>query len=696
LHILDLVSKGNIVPDLDQKVLDRIGAAVVSDYDTDKRSMQDWLDRNALALKLIDQKPEVKNDPWPNSASTKLPLVLNAAMRSAAEEYAEILRGDELVKADILGSVTPGKEARGQRVTKLMNYQIYHDLEDWEEDHDRLILVKNILGTVHKKYFYADGKIQCVLRLNGVVINDNVMHLRDAPRITDEIEKFWWQAEEKFRLEEWTRFEITNADSQDFAQADKLNLFLEQIRREDLDDDGYPEPYVVTVHKQSRKVVRITPNYPADAITFNEVIDYAQYQGLDPKAQQIAKAGLKVKKIATTRPRVRYVKYSMIPSWEGGYWDFGYGILLGPLNENCNQLVNQLLNAGHLANKGGGFINSGVKIPGGTLKFSMNEWKVVQSPGMDLARNIVPLPVKEPSQTLFSTLGLLMETLRELSAVSQVMSGEQPRANMPAASVLALLEQGKKMFNSVYKRHYRALNQELLALFDLNFLYTDPKTYIEFHDLEQKPVPPEVLQGLGRDPEQAMTFGQLPELWVPLIQGDYEREGLDILPTANPEFSSRMQRMAESQALLGLKDDPRTDGTAIIRRYVEGIVDDTEIATTLVPEQPQMTPLQILEQIDLKVKEILAGNEARKSEATAKIEEIKLQREVLAAQKDGIKLPLDVEKAALAVEKAGLAVENVREQGDLIKLQQQLLALEARLKAQEAKQSTTTIRSQGA
>ena len=198
-----------------------------------------------------------------------------------------------------------------------------------------------------------------------------------------------------------------------------------------------------------------------------------------------------------------------------------------------------------------------------------------------------------------------------------------------------------------------------------------------------------ILQGLGRDPEQAMTFGQLPELWVPLIQGDYEREGLDILPTANPEFSSRMQRMAESQALLGLKDDPRADGTEIIRRYVEGIVDDTEIAAKVVPAHPQLTPLQIMQQIDLKVKEVLAGNEARKSEAEAKIEEIKLQREVLAAQKDGIKLPLDVEKAALAVEKAGLAVENVREQGDLIKLQQQLLALEARLKAQESRESTT-------
>lgn len=652
LHILDIVDIDNLVSELDEKTLDTMGSDVVSDYDVDKASMKDWIERNDLALKLIDQKPEKVSDPWPGAANTKLPLVLNAAMKASAEEYSEIMRGNELVKAQIFGVPTDDKEKRADRVAKRMNFQFFHELKDWEEDHDKLILAKNILGTVHKKYFYADGEIQCVLRHNGVVINDNVMHLDDAPRITDEIEKFWWQAKEKFLSEEWEEIDLsgqTGKYSTDFAESDKLNLFLEQIRREDLDGDGYPEPYIVTVHKETKQVVRITPNFTPESITFNEEIDMAEYEGLEDEAKDIAKSGLNVIKIDNSKARVRYVKYTMIPSWEGSYWDFGYGILLGPLNENCNKVINHLLNAGHLATQGGGFINSGIKMKSGELKFRMNEWKRVQSSGLDLSRNIVPNLVKEPSQTLFALLGLLMDVVRELSSVTEVMSGEQPRANMPAESIAMLIEQGKKLFSSIYKRHYRSLGKEMLALFDLNFLYQDPERYAEFHDLKEG--------------ERALN----PELWMPLVQGDFERDGLDVLPTANPEFSSRMQRMAEAQALLELKDDPRVDGAQIIRRFVEGVVDDQDIAKVIVPEQPQMTPGQVMEQIEIKTKEFLASNEARQSEAEAQIAEIKLRHAALLARKEGVKLPLDIEKLILGVEKAEIAVENEIVKGENLK-----------------------------
>lgn len=662
MHILDLVDKNNLAPDLTKEQLSKIGSDVVTDYDVDFASMKDWRERNKLALDLINMKPEVKTQPWQGAANTKLPLVLNAAMKASAEEYAEILRGSELVKTELFGAKSEDKVKRGQRVSKRMNFQFYHELDEWTEDHDKLILAKNIVGTVHKKFFFADGKIQCVLRRSGVVINDNVEKIKDAPRITDEIDKFWWEAEEKFRSKEWTRIDLTNEKDKSFAEGDKVNEFLEQIRREDLDDDGYPEPYVVTVHRKTKQVVRIAPNYTLESVDFADKdgvkaeFDPYDYRQLDEASKSEVKRMISVVRINIDKARIRYIKYEMIPSWEGGYWGFGYGILLGPLNENCNQVINHLLNAGHLANQGGGFINSGIKIKGGELKFRMNEWKSVQSTGGDLARNIVPMPVKEPSQTLFSLLGLLMQTLRELSSVTEVMSGEQPRANMPAASVLALIEQGKKLFNSVYKRHYQSLSKEMLALFDLNFIYEDPKDYIEFHDLQQMPVP------TGIPPAQFYTA---------LVHGDFERKGMDVLPTANPEFSSRVQRMAEAQAMLELKDDPRVDGGQVLRRYMSAIIDDQDEVDLLVPKAPQLTPLQIMEQIDLKTKEFLAGNEARKSEAEAKKAEVELQKAMLDAEKMGIKIPMDLEKAKLSNIKAALNVENTVEQGELIKLQQE-------------------------
>jgi hypothetical protein len=526
-----------------------------------------------------------------------------------------------------------------------MNFQFYHELDDWLEDHDKLIMSKNIVGTVHKKLFYADGKIQCVLRRNGVVINDNVEKIQDAPRVTDEIEKFWWQVEEKVRLEEWEKITLSPDGNSEFAEKDKLNMFYEQIRREDLDGDGYPEPYVITVHKETKQVVRITANYTPESITFKDLdgktFDPTEYANLEPEDQDRVKDTLDVVRIDGAQARIRYVKYEMIPSWEGGYWSFGYGIMLGPLNDNCNKLVNHLLNAGELANKGGGFINSGIKMGSGELRVRSNEWKKVQSPGMDLSRNIVPYPVKEPSQTLFSLLGLLMDVLKELSSVTEVMSGEQPKANMPYQSIAALIEQGKKMFNAVYIRHYRSLNKEQNALFDLNFLYQDPAQYIELLDEEIKL-------------EDAAEF----------TRADFSREGIDILPTANPEFSSKLQRMSQSQALYQMREDPNVNATIVTRMFVEAITDDVDVANEIVPEQPNLTPEQAKQQAEQQMQQFRDSNEAQTLQAKAQIAQadlkkaqIELQMKVEEAKAQGVKLPMEVDQKVRDAEKTVMEAE---------------------------------------
>jgi len=262
---------------------------------------------------------------------------------------------------------------------------------------------------------------------------------------------------------------------------------------------------------------------------------------------------------------------------------------------------------------------------------------------MDLSRNIIPLPIREPSTTLFSLLGLLMDTLRELSSVTEVMSGEQPRANMPAASIDMLIEQGKKLFNSVYKRHYRSLSKEQNVLFDLNFLYQDPQAYIDLLDME---IPA----------DQAMA----------LVQGDFSRVGIDLIPTANPEFSSRIERMSKAQALLNLKDFPEVNGTEITRMYIETVVDDSEVAAQLVPEQPNITPQQAMQQMEQQKQEFLNSNEARKSEAETKEAEVRLEMAMLEAQLKGVKMPMEVEKAELANERAAIAVQNEIAKGENI------------------------------
>jgi chaperonin GroES len=549
------------------------------------------------------------------------------------------------VKIKAYGQEGPGKEERGQRVSKWMNHQFYHAIPDWEENHDKMIMAKNILGTVHKKYWYDGNKVRCALRRSGVVINNQVEYTHEAPRISDEIELVWWQVEERVRRKEWRKIEVSDGAVGDFAEEDKPAMYIEQIRREDMDGDGYPEPYIVTVHLESKQVVRITPNYTFDSIVFDGIdFDALEYSEMQPAEQEALKEQLKVVEFDENKARVRYIKYDMIHSWEGGYWGVGFGHLLGPLNENCNKLVNQLLNAGHLATNGGGFINAGIKMKAGTLNFKNNEWKVVNSYGQDLARNIVPMPVKEPSATLFSLLGLLMETLREVSSVTEVMSGEQPHANMAASSVSMLIEQGKKLFNSVYKRHFRALTREFDALYDLTYQFVDAEAYGNF------------IEPMMRD-QKGEKVPMPQDQWLALAKGDFERDKIDIQPTANPEFSSRQQRMVQGQALLPLKDDPRVNGVEVLRRFVHGVVDDHEVADHIIPEQPAMTPEQMMQQIQLGVQKQLGEYAAKQAEHEAEKAKWNAMAAQTTAQKTALTAPAAVEVKRLGIEKAQVSLE---------------------------------------
>lgn len=640
MNIQDIVQLDNVADKVKDQELMAIGIRVCQEYEVDRASMKDWLSRNEMAVRLIDQKPETKTEPWFGAANTKLPLVLNAAMRVSAEEYAEIMRGKDLVKYELYGTQDDAKRARGERVAKRMNFQYHHELEDWEEDHDKLILAKNIFGTVHKKYVYCKekGRVECVLRRNGVVINDNVEHMNDAPRITDEIDKYWWECEEKFRSGDWKRIELKEEELQEYAKSDKPQRFYEQLRREDLDDDGYPEPYVITVHEKTKQVVSIIPNFTPESIK------------VDQKG--------KVIRVDMSRTRVRYVKYEMIPSYEGGYWGFGFGILLGPLNDNCNALINQLLDSGTLANNGGGFISQQLRTGHGPLKFKKGEWKPVNAPGIALKDAFFPIPVRDPSPTLFNLLGLLMDVLKELSSVTDVMAGDQPHANMAEGTIMSLIEQGKKVFNSIYKRHYGSLRKEFLALFDLNFLYEDPEAYMKFHDI----TPEQMVQN---DPR--LQAASPAEMGMGLVQGDFERAELDVLPTANPEFSSKVQRMVQAQALAQFIGRPELNAGLVLRMYAEGVTDDSEMAKQLVPDDPIKTPEMILQEMEVMKQQILDSAEVKKAELDEKIKQLDLQIKTLELQKAQVELP---EKARGAEAKADAADFNaMKSAAELDKIQ---------------------------
>ena len=274
---------------------------------------------------------------------------------------------------------------------------------------------------------------------------------------------------------------------------------MEQHTYLDLDDDDYKEPYIVTIDEQSQKVLRIVARFDSDGIHLNDDKEIVQ---IDPVSY--------------------YTKYGFIPNPDGGFYDIGFGHLLGPLNESANTVINQLVDAGTLANLQSGFLGKGLRLKMGETRFQPGEWKSVNATGDDIKKQVFPMPVREPSEVLFKLLGMLLESGRELASVAEIFTGKMPGQNTPATTTNTAVEQGMKVFTAIYKRVYRAYTKEFKKLFRLNSLYDE-------------------------NFEKAVQV-----LDEPISKEDYDIKTYDVCPTADPTAVSTTQKLQKNQALLQL------------------------------------------------------------------------------------------------------------------------------------------------
>ena len=275
---------------------------------------------------------------------------------------------------------------------------------------------------------------------------------------------------------------------------------LEQHCFIDLDGDGYEEPYIVYVRKDTKKVVRIVARYSKDSIERNsdDVI-------LSIKAEQY------------------FTKYPFIPSPDGGFYDIGFGVLLGPLNESINTIINQLIDCGTMQTTAGGLLSRGIKLRGGQATFAPLEWKHVDTTGDDLRKGIMPLPVREPSQVLFTLLNLLINYGERIGGSVDILTGQNPGQNTPAETTRTMAEQGMKIFNGIFKRTYRSLKNEFRKLYRLNQIHVD-----------------DVVEFSGNSGNGGAVLPQ-----------DYTAPVTDIMPTADPSITSDSQRMMQANTIAG-------------------------------------------------------------------------------------------------------------------------------------------------
>jgi len=496
----------NIATTLDKERLAKIGSEAKQGFELDLLSRSDWESDLDDWISLAKQVREEKTYPWPGASNVKYPLLSTAAMQFAARAYPSLVPANgKIVTSKVIGKDPTGEKLeKSTRVSSFMSYQFMHEIPNWEEDMDKMLIMLPIVGTMFKKTWYdkAEDKIKSSLILpKNIVVNYWTKSLDESERISEIIEMSKRKLKERQDSEVFLDVDLGDPQppegADDVAYDDTTPYTLiEQHTWLDVKDNGKYVPVIITFERYSGEVLRIIPRYKTTDVVLDEKNN--------------------IKYIIPTQ---MYTKFGFIPNPDGGFYDIGFGVLLGPINESVNTLINQQVDAGSLSNLQSGFIGKGLRLRMGDASFRPGEWKPVNAAGDDIRKQIVPLPAKEPSNVLFQLMGTLITSGKELASVAEIFVGKMPGQNTPATTTMASIEQGMKVFTAVYKRIFRSLAEEFGKVFDLNKTYLDPNHYTEVLDM-----------AIGPD--------------------DFDANTCDILPGADPTAMSQTEKLLKAQGLM--------------------------------------------------------------------------------------------------------------------------------------------------
>lgn len=472
------IKSPNLCDHFDADDLQAIGNECKGGYEQDLQSRTRWMERNEAGMDLALQIQKDKSFPWPGSANVAFPLVTIAAMQFHARAYPALVGSSRVVKCEVFGDDPTGtKAARSERVSTHMSWQLLYEDRPWEEQEDKAILNLAIIGTCFKKSYYSASlghNVSELVLAKDLVLNYWAKSVEDCPRKTHRIPKFrndiheavvrgvWRDClEEAWYTAPQTPPMTPAGNQQDNRQGTapppasdvSAITFGEQHVAMDLDGDGYAEPYIITFELLSGYVVRIVARFSSE------------------KTIQRMAAGTYAGKIIRIEAEEYFTKKSFIPSPDGGIYDIGFGVFLGPLNESVNSLINMLMDSGTMQTTGGGWLGRGAKMRSGTTTFAPFEWKRVDASGDDLRKSIVPNVVAQPSEVLFKLLGLLIEYTSRVAGTVDITVGENPGQNTPAQTTQTMVEMGQKIYSAIFKRCWRSSKEEFRKLYKLNGIY---------------------------------------------------------------------------------------------------------------------------------------------------------------------------------------------------------------------------------
>jgi hypothetical protein len=549
----------NLVDFIDENTLEKISNDLLDSIETDKQSRSEWEKTYTDGLKYLGMKfDETRSQPFEGSSGVVHPILAEAVTQFQAQAYKEMLPAKGPVKTEIVGARTIDTENQAERVQEFMNYYIMNEMDEYDPELDQMLFYLPLAGSCFKKVYFDFVLNRAVAKFvapEDLIVPYEAADISSAERITHSIS----MSANEIKKQQVTGFyanvdigsgsysedmdEISEAidDIQGISPSYKENrnrtvyevhTVLDIEGFEDLDQQNMPTglklPYIVTIEEDSQKILSIRRNYKQNDLLKNK-INY-------------------------------FVQYKFLPGL--GFYGLGLSHMIGGLSKASTSILRQLIDAGTLANLPAGFKARGMRIRDEDDPLQPGEFRDIDTTGGSLRENLIPLPIKEPSNVLMQLLGILVDSGKRFAAIADMNVGDMNQA-MPVGTTVALLERGTKVMSAIHKRLHYAQRIEFGLL---------AKVFGEY-------LPPVYNYQVGSGAQEVKQI-------------DFD-DRVDIIPVSDPNIFSQSQRVTLAQELLQMvQSNPEIHGPmgiyeAYKRMYAALGVDNVD---SLLQPPPDMTP----------------------------------------------------------------------------------------------------------
>ena len=500
----------NIATDFDDGTLQTLATRLLQDIDRDKRAREKRDKEYEEAIKRTGLGKETPGGADFEGASKAVhPMLTEATVDFASRAIKELLPPNGPVKVYVPGdNPEPDRFAKGERIKNYNNWQFLIQMPDFRSELEQLLTQLTLGGSQYLRLVYDAQKKRPVPTYwpsDDVYVPYASSNFYTAERLTfvEHITEHEFEMRVKSGMYRSLGPGAATAQPDEQSPPQKATNAVEGkeqiapynedgLRNEyeimcwcELEDKEGYAPYRITIDGAHRKVAAVNRNWEEDD--------------------------------ETKQPLYWTIEFPFVP-WRGAY-SIGLGQMIGSLSGAATGALRALLDSAHMNNLPTLLRLKGANFSGQSKELNIAEVTEIEGgiAGDDIRKLVMAVPFNQPSSVLLELLGTLTEAGRGMVQTTFEKLGEQS-TQLPVGTTLALIEEGMTVFSAIHLRLFQSMTMVIKILNRINRMYLDEE---------------EIKDDMGE---------------VLAKRSDFDPPH-DVMPVADPEIFSDVQRMAQLQVI---------------------------------------------------------------------------------------------------------------------------------------------------